>query len=298
MSVIIGQGQFVEREPSETWDSNAGWATVRTWVGPLSQYQAFVQSQIPGGYTQFRKSQTSQTVTIEASYPISLAGGSDQPQPDPISTTWTLSYEKKEFTLYHSAYLRQVLSGTTVRMGQLKRAIELCVAAFSDPTPSETGFSSWACFPSYYIDEEEEPVSAISQWDSLSAEVQSILREVYARFLDDAGTFEVATPVLRKQHLLSSVSQITASHKNIGALHTQAKLYTDEPTLPSALLIGLDDPSFASYSWLKETPTIEATSQGRWELTQEYRGVLPADPILPLDVGQGLYDDLIYPTAV
>lgn len=83
-------------------------------------------------------------------------------------------------------------------------------------------------------------------------------------------SYENDQPVLRKTETVTSDSTVVASHTNVLRFYTSTALATAEPSLPYSTLVASS--GLSSWYWWKQSPDVEQTSGGVFQVVQEYWG--------------------------
>lgn len=288
-----GTVDFTEQPRRYRWSSTSGWETVRTWSGSKAKLQAFIDTlEAEGGYTGLEILQTAALSTVQATYATEQPeGGTGTPTTvDPISRTWSLNGNELNVSILGHPKALQLYDFNTTWLAKIQ-----CRVAVYKQKIADYYSGKLSTLPRLIPSSDEDPVkyTATDPWGVGLGTIEGSLidpsstllgyaEELCKHLANGVTSYNVSQYSLVKTELVTNASTIRLSHTNVGKMHRYATLLGVEPSLPASLLLNLT--GLTSVFWLKKTPTLQQTSQGRFQLTQEYWSFLK-------------YSDFIYDTV-
>lgn len=237
-----------------------GWTITRFYQGPLDQEETFIAT-IPWA-TKISSRKEGLLVTITASYESQSGDPNEDPnvdKSDPVFEGWTLTCNTLQRPLVEMPKIGyRMLRANIARVLSQVRAWQKKVDDTTDPTTIDlTTF-----------------VNGLNLVNGANANETTDGRILFEELVMGRNEFEIVQPVLRHVLNVTSTSQVKASVTNVGKAYTWAALKNSEPTLPSAIIIGIDEletmNGLVQWKWQKRGPTVDISSDGKRTITQEY----------------------------
>jgi hypothetical protein len=236
---LYGSSEFVEQPGTKrVWRQDSGWNTKRTWEGPLTGADSFVNNTLPAGYTEIEVVDDGELCTISAFYGTQAGTGSGGGVvADPIARVWRLLGNDLEKSLWEKPEVKAITASLTIaELAALRASVDAIIRGESYTEPTDS---------------------------TLASLVSHLARGIEA--------YPCSQFVLRKTETVYRSTSIRPSYQNLNRLFSYSGLLTYEPTLASEDLIASAD--LVSLYWLKRSPTVEPSQRGQLEITQEYWGV-------------------------
>lgn len=246
----------LERE----YNIGQGWTITRFYQGPADLEDAFIAT-IPWA-TRISSRKDGLLVTITASYESKTGDPNENPntdKADPIFEGWTLTCNTLQRPLVELPKIGyRMLRGNIAKVLGQVRAWQKKVDDTTDPTTIDLGTFT----------------SGINLTNGFNPDETTDGRILFEELVMGRNEFEIVQPVLRHVLNVTSTSQVKASVTNVGRAYTWAKLKNVEPTLPGAIIIGIDEletmNGLVQWKWQKRGPTVDIQSDGKRQVTQEY----------------------------
>lgn len=252
-----------------------GWEEVQTWQGRAGEDQAEFDEWMAGysGYTSLEVQQINPLdngdaeMRVDIGYGVTGANGERLDPTDPdyglISRKWTLHTNR-----ISSSLLAHPSAGTLhttdaewpdrIRANAIAYAQALRAWVKANMVGDEPDRDGWrdAAAPTAHTVTTDE--AAIVDW---------LFREFAA---DEDASYDVNQPVLRKTEVVIAATRLEAVHDNVDRFHDYAALQAAEASLSVAVIIAAAD--LGAVVWLKGSPEVEETSEGRFQIVQEWEG--------------------------
>lgn len=274
--LVTGQPGFTEQQPiRNTWSASTGFTLTRVWEGPSELYDAFVQNELPVGFSEMETEHKATGVTIvKATYGSQIVAGNVIENPDPLTTTWTMQgamdqrhllEHPKTFTLNtrKNGWPTAIENLAKTYHAEVYDAIKRAVAPAAPKTFTWVG------------------TTATSGWDVPGAtdDEKTWANQLYRALVRNPdASYIQPTYVLRKTQVMNRLTQQVAAYQYVGYILSYTALLSAEPTLseqpysPDLVLLGLT--GLDAYKWHKQSPQTEQMGKGKFQLTQEYVGVM------------------------
>jgi hypothetical protein len=274
MGDLYGTNAYVEQPARKRWSSQSGWLLVRTWVGPKASLSTFLSGTLPSGYSDLDMNDGVATCTVSASY-STTAGSGDPVNADPITRVWTLQGNDVEKHIFeHPSF-----AGLIWRDPVWPTAIEARVRAYKGQLEMvEKGRQNQGVsLTANYTLSQSRPSELNPPYPN-DATLQALAISLTKLMIRNIDTVPQSQYVLRKTETVTNATQLAVSHTYVTRFYTYNSLVATETTLPAAALLGLS--GLQSLYWLKKTPTVEYTQQGRFTLAQEYWGAVTFETLI------------------
>lgn len=234
-AIFQGSTDLLEQPKRRTWSMEAGWATVRTWVGPKEATEAWAfKLSTTAGVSQVESSDDGAVGTVSATYPDPQTPGTNPS----LNVTWELIGNSLEKPLETHSSIQS--SDATIR-GQLAKAKKYAMNPDEDLTPDQIA-AKIAAFD-----------DKVKNW--------------YALYSQGVTGYEVTYYVLRKTIKVASGDQVRASLSNGNKVEAPTGVPTDLFDIP----VDYGD-SATDYTWLKRPPTVTYLGRGKYSIQQEWWG--------------------------
>lgn len=275
----------------EDWTPEAGWQITKVWQGPRRNRDAFITGKGLGSPASLSCRYDGDVCTISVRY-NTTTNAADQDitgltQKDPYFVGWTLSGNSIQSEIAASAYGfgadQYVNDADDSTLGpQLHSQILGAIRSWKYDVDRA---NSAQTYPLREDGTEFDVYDyACRIVDDGNAHRQARARYLFLKKLNNIDTYEFNQPVLRKVMTLRSTSEVKVGVEYIGRLFTWEALKVHEPTLDSAIIVGITTLDAAStqysYKWRKRMPTIEVSSDGKRIITQEYWAYELFEPLL------------------
>lgn len=278
---------------SKEWNRSANvWLWVVNYMGPKEKEDAFIAAlQADANPPEdIKVDEDGEIVTIQAKYPAQTSdtnnngGGS----PDPIFAAWTMTANVANVPLIEDPRFLPFKGSDGIERGFTKSVIAaiqsevlhykskkrrevddkndgdltLVVANLSDFTAEVTKYCQ----------------AAFANFDqALRAAMVEAGEHLFENLATDNDQIEIAQPVIKKVSVLSTASQVKVSWTNVERFYTWEALRREEPTIDTAVVIGVETLSAKSESgnwyWQKRPPIIDVQGDGKRQLTLEWWAV-------------------------
>lgn len=268
-----GNVNFTEQPPKYRFSATTGWETIRTWRGSKAKIQAFVDAlESEGGYTSLEIAQSPSFSTVTATYATTTptSGGGTPTTVDPITRTWSLAGNELNVSILGHPNAIDLYDSDKTWLAKVQARVatyKYNMSRYYDGKLSTVP----VLLPKDETDHVKYP--AANPWGVTGGTTTALNNKANAlteHLANGITSYAVSQYSLQKVELVSKASTVALSHTNVGKMHLHATLLTAEPTVPDSILINLT--GLSSLYWLKKTPTMRMTSQGRYELSQEYWG--------------------------
>jgi hypothetical protein len=257
------------------WSAERGWEVVYTYVGPGSEYAAWVEQQV--GYTSLRKSaEGDDWTTVSLTFAAQGDGGDPLPPTSPdyglISRRWSkhTNYNQTPIHAHENVDVLWLADHTwpgRIQIGvtRWRRAYNTWLEAGGTGSAPELRLEARPANPQAHLIYVPPPPGVSPSVAALAGEYADLLQ------LNEDLSFEVGQPVLRKTELVTSDSVLKANHQYVDRVLSYPTLNNHEPTLRDARII--DAAGLQAFRWLKRSPEVEYPGGGKWEITVEYWGL-------------------------
>ena len=242
---LIGEVGLTEQPQETGFQSGRGWFCTRTFTGARSRVNAFILTALPPFYSDLHLTEEGEKATLTVTYGI--VGPGNNQVTDPVSVIWTMPNNDQDETIFALPEVDAIFSELS---NETATAMALDINQGINDGKKLSDFD-WLAY-------------------LLNAEQIETMQSVYARLARGVSIVRISKYVLRKVETVIAESQIKAAHTNVNRAFTYAQLIASEPTLPSAPL--LDASSLQGYFWVKETPVIDSSARGHFQIIQQYLG--------------------------
>lgn len=263
---------FAFRNPSEPYgfhetkdrereyNLGQGWTITRFYEGPAELEDAFIAT-IPWA-TKISTRKDGLLIKVSASYESQTGNPGEDPNTgaaDPVFEGWTLTCNILQRPLVEMPKIGyRMLRANIAKVLAQVRAWQKKVDDTTDPTTIDlTTF-----------------VNGLNLVNGANANETFDGRILFEELVMGRNEFEVVQPVLRHVLNVTSISQVKASVTNVGRAYYWSALVQAEPSLPTAIIIGVETLETVSvdvdWKWQKRGPTVDISSDGKRTITQEY----------------------------
>lgn len=252
---------FTLRRVDKEWEVSSGiWVNNYIYHGPSDQTDSFIASvALPN---RIRVSEDGPVTQVTLTYPATGSGANPgDSQPDPLFVGWTCTGNHQQLPLGSLPKIQAMPYLLTAKVIALVRKYRNAV----DDADDADG-----------VQEVPDINSFIDQITDPNPTHQGNARIMFMELYHDRDEFDFVQPVLRKVMSLTAASQVKASFEKCGRAYTWTQLKALEPTLPTAIILGIEELETLNTSnvfhWQKRAPTIEIENTGRRIVSQEYWG--------------------------
>ncbi len=277
---------FVEGAEDPRYRQDTGWTRGRTFRGPKENLSGFLTTVHPAV--------TEITITYEGPVAVvailyaSNSGTNDEDigsitAKDPILDAWSIGGNIHNLPLLtHPKYssveptIRNPYSLGQMAVGELLYILRIYRKRMAD-SEEYGGVEDLETFTNANVlaIPGQDPYFAGAFGDT-SADRLWRRRWLFKELALERDEWEFAQPVIRKVTVLRSNSATQASFASTGRAYSWPSLKAAEPTLDTALVIGIDTLETMngddSWVWQKRFPSVDISSDGKRVLTQEYWG--------------------------
>ena len=231
-----------ELQPEMRYTPIRGWQTVRIWRGSPEAILGLVPY-VAYAAINIEVVPDPPYTQLRVTYGL-LDDGSQPSDPNHVTSLWTLQGNDLEKSLWEHPKVVAVLDAMDdAGLAQFRQ--DIAAALEKHTPPSLASFSSNATLVAFY-------------------------REL----LRGTESFNVSQYVLRHTQTVPPNSNVKPSLTNVGKVFSTTLLSTAE-SIPGTILFTLPDGS-----WLKRTPTVEQTGNGKFQITQEWWHAIAYSPFL------------------
>ncbi len=254
------------KEREREYNVGQGWMITRFYEGPSELEDAFIAT-IPWA-TKITTRKDGLLVKVSASYESKTGNPSEDPNTgaaDPIFDGWTLTGNTLQMSLVSMPKIGlRMLTSNIAKVFAQVRAWQKKVDDTTDPTTLNLDTFRDALVLSHPPGV-GDPGNSNETFDG---------RILFEELVLDRNEIEVVQPVLRHVQVVTATSQVKASATNVQRAYTWNALKAAEPTLPSAIIIGVETleemNSLLDWKWQKRCPTVDVQADGKRSITQEY----------------------------
>ncbi len=257
------------KEREREYNIGQGWTITRFYEGPAELEDAFIAT-IPWA-TKISTRKDGLLIKVSASYESQTGNPSEDPNTgaaDPVFEGWTLTCNILQRPLVEMQKIGyRMLRKNIAKVLSQVRAWQKKVDDTTDPTTIDlTTFVNGLVLTHGVNDGYPgDPGNDNETFDG---------RILFEELVMGRNEFEVVQPVLRHVLTVTSLSQVKASMTNVGRAYYWSALVQAEPSLPTAIIIGVDTLETVSvgidWKWQKRGPTVDISSDGKRTITQEY----------------------------
>lgn len=113
----------------------------------------------------------------------------------------------------------------------------------------------------------------------------NIVGWLFSEYVNDPNaTWEYGQPVLRKTEIVTNYTKLKAVHEDVEKIYAWSKLSSVESSLSLALIVNAAD--LDDWYWVKKSPEVEESSNGTFQIVQEYWGTEVITPMTIMRYGE------------
>lgn len=255
-------GFYENKERERDFTYGQGWTITRFYTGPETLEQQFLDTLTWA--TRINSKKDSGLCYVTASYESQSGDPNVDPGSDVAQTIfdgWTLTGNTLQMPLTALPKIGlRMLPENIARVYAQVRAWQKKVDDETDPTIIDL-----ATFRNALV--LTNPNNGNETFDG---------RILFEELVLGRNEVEVVQPVLRHVQVVTALSQVKASATNVGRAYTWGALLEAEPSLPTAIIIGVDSledmNALIDWKWQKRCPTVDVQTDGKRQITQEYWG--------------------------